>query len=132
MPLLTQDATLKRRPIVFHFPHYTHATGPFTSILDGDWKLIRFYNDTTGRYQLFNLAADPYEQDDLTGQMTERVNSMQAKISSWQQAAGARMPRPNSAFDPAKRPKKDKSHSWRMATGEWKTHREDLRQADAK
>ena len=65
MPLLTKSESLKKRPIIFHFPHYTHATGPFSSIILDDWKLIRFYNDELGGYLLYNLGADPDEQNNL-------------------------------------------------------------------
>jgi arylsulfatase A-like enzyme len=132
MPLLTGTGQIEPRAIVFHFPHYTHATGPFASILEGDWKLIRFYNDTAGPYQLFNLTDDPYEQNDLSEQQSKRVAAMQAKLSKWQQGTDAKMPRPNPSFDPANPPKKDKAHSWKMATRERETHRKNLEQADAK
>ena len=50
LPLLTKNETLRKRPIIFHFPHYSHATGPFSSIIEDDWKLIKFYNDEHGAY----------------------------------------------------------------------------------
>ena len=40
LPLLTQGHRPKSRPIFFHHPHYTHASGPFSSVIFDDWKLI--------------------------------------------------------------------------------------------
>ncbi|MDO5523180.1 MAG: sulfatase [Bacteroidia bacterium] len=65
------------RSLVFHFPHYTHATGPFSSVIYEDWKLIRFYNDEEGAYLLYYLAEDPYEQNDLSSQMPVKIDELQ-------------------------------------------------------
>jgi len=81
MPLLTRNATLKRRPIVFHFPHYTHATGPFSAIIEDDWKLIRFYNDEQGGCLLYNLAEDPQEQNDLAASNVKNAKRMNLKFT---------------------------------------------------
>ena len=59
MPLLSGGGRLPERDLFFHFPHPTHATGPYASIISANWKLIRWYNDTSGAYSLFNLAEDP-------------------------------------------------------------------------
>lgn len=66
MPLLTKNAKLKNRPLIFHYPHYTGYSGPFSSIIVDNWKLIRFYNDAEGGYLLYHLADDPEEQRDLS------------------------------------------------------------------
>lgn len=131
LPIITGAGILQPRSIVFHFPHYTHATGPFASIIEDNWKLIRFYNDTAGAYQLFNLLYDPYEQADLSDIMSDRVHEMQADLSKWQRGANAKMPRPNSGFETAKKSSKDKSHSWEMALKERRAHRQNFAQAKA-
>ncbi len=33
---------LKRDELIWHFPHYRHAPGPYSIIRKGDWKLIHF------------------------------------------------------------------------------------------
>jgi arylsulfatase A-like enzyme len=56
-PLLFGSQTLKRDPLYWHYPHY-HSEGasPHTSIRDGDYKLIWFYED--GKKELYNLKKD--------------------------------------------------------------------------
>jgi arylsulfatase A len=92
---------LKPRPIIFHFPHYTHATGPFSSIIQDDWKLIRFYNDAEGAYLLYNLADDPEEQSDLAATNPEMVDRLNRRLSEALLEMDAEMPAANPAFDPA-------------------------------
>jgi len=106
MPLLTQGATLDSRPIVFHFPHYTHATGPFSSIIVDGWKLIRFYNDEDGAYLLYDLAKDPNEQRDLAATHPERVQKLAKQLDRSLKQMKAEMPTPNPAYDPAGKGKK--------------------------
>jgi arylsulfatase A-like enzyme len=100
MPLLTQDAPLKKRPVIFHFPHYTHATGPFSSIIENDWKLIRFYNDAEGACLLYNLAADPEEQNNLAAAKPEVLNQLSHQLASSLLEMKAEMPAANPAFKP--------------------------------
>ena len=58
MPKLSQ----KDRPLFWHFPHcYGHP--PYSSVRQGDWKLIYFYHDQ--HYELYNLAQDLGERNNL-------------------------------------------------------------------
>jgi len=100
MPVLTQNAKLDKRPIVFHYPHYTHATGPFSSLIDDDWKLIRFYNDRSGEYLLFNLAADPQEQKNLAAVETKTRNRLAGKLDGMLKEMNAEMPSANPDYKP--------------------------------
>tara|TARA_B110000914_G_C15354896_1_gene395685 strand:- start:249 stop:833 length:585 start_codon:yes stop_codon:yes gene_type:complete len=95
MPLLTKQAPLKSRPLIVHFPHYTHATGPFSSIISKDWKLIRFYNDDEGAYLLYNLAKDPNEQTDLVATHPEKVEELAAQLDRSLKEMKAEMPTKN-------------------------------------
>jgi len=103
MPLLTRDATLKRRPIVFHFPHYTHATGPFSSIIEDNWKLIRFYNDEQGANLLYNLAADPEEQNNVAATNTKLRDRLSNRLDTLLREMKAEMPIKNPDFNPNSR-----------------------------
>jgi len=105
MPLLTQGATLPPRPLIFHFPHYTHATGPFSSIIENTWKLIRFYNDAEGAYLLYNLANDPQEQHNLAAVQPETVERLDRQLTDILREMNAEMPVANPAFKPAARGK---------------------------
>jgi arylsulfatase A-like enzyme len=92
---------LKKRPIIFHFPHYTHATGPFSSIIEDDWKLIRFYNDEQGGFLLYNLAIDPEEQHNLAD-INEKIRDEllhQLEISLKEMKAELPFPNPEYAPD---------------------------------
>ena len=106
MPLLTQDVSLKERPIIFHFPHYTHATGPFSSIIANDWKLIRFYNDAEGGYLLYNLSADPEEQNNLVVAKPEMVDQLSRRLAISLLEMKAEMPAANPGFKPGAKGKR--------------------------
>jgi arylsulfatase A len=101
IPVFENGAVLKPRPIIFHFPHYTHATGPFSSIIQDDWKLIRFHNDAEGAYLLYNLAGDPEEQSDLAAANPEMAERLNRRLSAALLEMDAEMPAANPAFDPA-------------------------------
>lgn len=100
LPVLTDDGKWPNRPLVFHFPHYTHATGPNSVIVERDWKLIRFYNDETGRFLLYNLARDPFEQHDLSAEMPVKVKALDKRLTQLLAGMHAQMPVKNPAFDP--------------------------------
>ncbi|MCG8311063.1 MAG: sulfatase [Cytophagales bacterium] len=90
---------LPDRELHFHFPHYTGYTSPYSVIIDDDWKLIRFYNDAKGGYQLFNMKDDPYELNDLSEINPDKVQVLSRKMNSWQIDAGAKLPRRNPDFN---------------------------------
>ena len=98
MPLLTQKAKLKRRPIVFHYPHYTHATGPFSAIIADDWKLIRFCNDEHGGYLLYNLAVDPEEQNNMAETNVKMRGKLIGQLDNLLREMKAEMPIKNPDF----------------------------------
>tara|TARA_R110000850_G_scaffold271367_2_gene405582 strand:- start:257 stop:1777 length:1521 start_codon:yes stop_codon:yes gene_type:complete len=98
MPLMTQQATLKSRPLIVHYPHYTHATGPFSSIISKDWKLIRFYNDAEGAYLLYDLSNDPNEQTDLVATNPEKVKELSTQLEGSLEEMKAEMPTENPEF----------------------------------
>jgi arylsulfatase A-like enzyme len=100
MPLLTKGERLKDRPIIFHFPHYTHATGPFSSIIEDDWKLIRFYNDDQGGYLLYNLAVDPEEQNSLAEKNVKMRDKLLQQLEISLKEMKAELPIPNPAYNP--------------------------------
>lgn len=99
-PLFTQNSTIANRPIVFHYPHYTHATGPFSSIIIDNWKLIHFYNDEQGSHLLYNLVLDPEEQNDLSEKELKRKEKMAYQLDSLLVEMDAEMPVKNPDFRP--------------------------------
>ncbi len=99
MPLLVKNETLAKRPIIFHFPHYTHATGPFSSIVEDSWKLIRFYNDEHGEFLLYNLAIDPEEQNNLADVNVKKRKKLLRQLEKSLKEMKAEMPIPNPDFN---------------------------------
>ncbi|HBJ38481.1 MAG TPA: N-acetylgalactosamine-6-sulfatase [Planctomycetaceae bacterium] len=67
---------------LMHFPHAPHRSDYWTSLRDGDWKVIYHYfpsNASAGKhYQLFHLADDPSESNDLSASHPAELRSMMA------------------------------------------------------
>ncbi|MEK6260660.1 MAG: sulfatase-like hydrolase/transferase [Planctomycetota bacterium] len=99
-PVLDGSGKLTRDAIYWHFPHYNGnaAAKPGAAIRLGDWKLIEFYE--TGRRELFNLAKDLRESNNLIEQNTEIANDLHAKLAAWRESVGAKMPTPNPDYAP--------------------------------
>jgi arylsulfatase A-like enzyme len=58
----------------------------------GDWKLIHWLDDDG--VELFNLADDPSEKNDLAARHPDRVKDLRARLDPWRRETGANMPRP--------------------------------------
>jgi arylsulfatase A-like enzyme len=102
VPLLlggSGDVQRPREDYVVHFPHYDKdSLGPASSILWGDLKLIRVYE--TGQRLLFNLAQDPGERRDLAGQMPDKVQELDARLTQYLESVHAQLPTLNANFVP--------------------------------
>ena len=92
------------RTFYWHYPHYHgSAWKPGASIRDGDWKLIEFYHYKN--FELYNLANDPGELQNLAKANPAKAKALRAKLAAWQKRMNAKMPVPNPDYDPkAKRP----------------------------
>lgn len=68
---------LSQRPFLMHFPH-EHRSSYFTVLREGDWKLIYHYRpkQNSPRYELFNLAADFNESNNLATTEPEKLTAM--------------------------------------------------------
>ncbi len=97
MPVF-KGGTPPERPLFWHYPHYGNQGGaPSAAIRRGDWKLIEWQED--GRTELFNLAKDLSEQNDLAGKEPRRVTQLRDELHVWQQDVGAKFPIDNPDFD---------------------------------
>ena len=88
-----RDATSQpRQEIYFHYPHYYHApaTTPCGAVRSGDFKLIEWFEDN--RVELYDLAKDEREQNDLSAQQQEQVAQLRSKLSAWRTSVKAAMP----------------------------------------
>ena len=99
-PVLEGTGKLQREAIYWHFPHYNGnaAAKPGAAIRAGDWKLVEFYE--TGRRELFNLAKDIRESNNLIEQNADIAKDLHARLSAWRETVGARMPVPNPNYAP--------------------------------
>jgi arylsulfatase A-like enzyme len=98
-PLLTGVAAPKRDALYWHYPHYgNQGCTPGGAIRAGDWKLIEFYEEMN--VELYNLADDIGEQQNLSAQYPDLVQELRQKLHEWRQDVDARMPTPNPDYDP--------------------------------
>jgi arylsulfatase A-like enzyme len=96
-----KGGSLPERALFWHYPHYGNQGGaPAAAVRRGDWKLVEWQED--GRVELFNLAADLSEKNDLAAREPQRVVQLKAELHAWQKNVGAKFPIKNPAYDPAK------------------------------
>lgn len=90
--------SMGERPLFWHYPHYGNQGGePSAIVRNGDWKLIHYYEDQ--RNELYNLAQDPGEQQDLAKSEGERVPLMLRQLKTWLEQVGAVYPSQNKNYD---------------------------------
>ena len=81
------DTLLAGRPdgsreetFLMHYPHAPHRTDYFTCYRQGAWKVIYHYFPSpvsgNSHYQLFRLADDPFEQQDLAAARPQELRRM--------------------------------------------------------
>ncbi|MBC8356934.1 MAG: sulfatase [Planctomycetes bacterium] len=110
-PLLTNPGEkLERTALHWHYPHYHHDR-PASSIRERDWKLIE-YLDGTGDVELYHLAKDLGEANNLANEKQGRATDLKHKLQRWRQDVVARMPIPNPHYNP-----KRAGEWWSMRTG---------------
>jgi len=96
-PLLKDpDARLKRDSLYWHYPHYYPTTSPASSIRQGDWKLLEYFEDR--RVELYNLKNDLSEQNDLSTQMPDKAQELRSRLQAWRKAMNAQLPTPNPKY----------------------------------
>lgn len=99
VPLLEGETTAAREPLYWHYPHYSPQGGRAGgAVRDGDYKLIEFYD--SGRRELFNLAKDVSESQNLIDREPQVAERLAAQLASWLKEVDAQMPAPNPGFVP--------------------------------
>jgi arylsulfatase A-like enzyme len=83
---------VKRDALYWYFPHYA-STGPAAAIRQGDYKLLEFFE--TGKVELYNLAQDIGEQNDLSTRLPRKVAELRRKLQKWMDEVGAQRLAPN-------------------------------------
>lgn len=108
VPLLNaknkKKTDLASRPIFWHFPHYSNhgMQSPGGAVRLGDYKLLDYFENHT--VQLFNLADDPGEENDLSEKMPEKVKELKSLLDQWRKDVKADMMQPNPDYNPNAKP----------------------------
>ncbi len=97
VPLLKGQKPAKERPLLFHNPNiwgegaaFGSCYSPFSAIREGDWKLI--YWHPTQKFELFNLADDISEANNLAEKQPARVKKMAITMTRLLKERDAQMP----------------------------------------
>ena len=94
LPLLTgAKVTLPRDTLFWHYPlEKPHFLGGRSggAVRQGDWKLIEFFDDGTA--ELYNLAVDESEKNNLAAAQPQRVEAMLRQLAAWRKSVGAIIP----------------------------------------
>ncbi len=81
---------------LMNYPHAPHRSDYFTVYRDGDWKVIYHYHPSAGsenaRYQLYNLAVDPFESSNLAEQEPGRLREMMQGLIASMHSHGGQYP----------------------------------------
>lgn len=92
-----------RKTTFCFFPHNIQVTGslPGVWVRQGHWKLIRFFHDNDNhshRYELYDLAKDIGETQNLAEQKPEVVRELDALITQHLEETKSLLPKPNPAY----------------------------------
>jgi arylsulfatase A-like enzyme len=88
-----KGGSLDRTPeFLMHFPHQ-HRSSYFTSYRLGDWKVIYHYHEEgPERFELFNLADDRSESNNLAGSRRDELRRMMRAMVEGLEKADAQYP----------------------------------------
>lgn len=93
------DNTMIIFTLFWHYPHYGNQGGkPASCIMEGDWKLIKWYTANNAVYELFNLATDIGEQYNLENRYPKTVKVLKRKLETFLVEANAQFPIENPRF----------------------------------
>lgn len=113
IPLLKGEGEWTRDTLYWHYPHYANAgSTPTGAIRQGDLKLMEFFED--GHVELYDLAADVGETQDLAAEQPEKAAELQAMLAAWRESVGAKPALPNPDHDP-ERATERKGYSYKVA-----------------
>lgn len=107
-PLLRNpQATLDRKALYWHFPHYHHlGIEPQGAIRKGKYKLIENFEkslfDLPSGWELFDLSEDPKENTNLIDEFPEIASELKNDLYAWRLKVGAQMMEINNDYVDAK------------------------------
>lgn len=96
--VLLRGEKLGRDAIYWHYPHY-HPGGatPYSAMRAGNWRLVEFFE--TGTKELYNLADDPLEKNDLAGNQPDLAAKFAKQLADWRKTVGAQLPTANPDYE---------------------------------
>jgi hypothetical protein len=93
-PLLRNPrASLDRKSLFFHYPHYYETTTPVSAVREGPWKLLEYLED--GHCELYDLRIDRSEKNNLAAVHPQKTDDLREKLHRWRRSVNAQMPSPN-------------------------------------
>ncbi len=102
LPLLSNpQSELKRDTLFWHYPlDKPHFLGGRSAgaVRKGRWKLIEFFD--SGQKELYDLADDIGEQNDLAGKNPQKAAELQKLLAAWRKDVGVRIPDGQQATKP--------------------------------
>lgn len=100
VPELTGAGAVRERDLHWYYPHYSpQGSDPGAAIRSGDLKLIQFYDPP--RVELYNLAGDIGEKEDLAAAMPEKTAELQGRLEGWLRQTVPIRHTGNPDYDPA-------------------------------
>ncbi len=96
--ILKREAPPDRTSIFWHYPHYNQhpSSAPVSIIRQGSWKLLEFLE--SGAVELYDLAADLGESNDLAKKEPQRAAELLAELHAWKTNVGADPMLPNPEY----------------------------------
>ena len=92
LPYLQNPQQQEERTLVWHYPHYHgSAWRPGSSIRQGDWKLIEFYEEDT--VELYNLAKDEGEVLNVASRYSEKAEELRGIMHEYIETRGGQYPK---------------------------------------
>ena len=93
LPLIKNEAALKRDSIYFHYPNYAFHKGNrlASAIRTGDHKLLWFYDDDS--VELYDLKKDISESQNIAAEMPEKTRQLREKLEAWLKSTNASRPK---------------------------------------
>jgi arylsulfatase A-like enzyme len=86
----------REETFLMHYPHAPHRSDYFTTLRNGDWKVIYHYVPSeaseNSHYQLYNLAEDPFEQHNLAASKPDRLHAMMQELIARMEQHDAQYP----------------------------------------
>ena len=97
--VLKGRSRIDRQSLFWHYPHYNQhpQSFPATVIRKGHWKLIEMLD--TGELELYNLALDVGEQNNLADVHSGLAQSLLAEMRAWRAEVNADPMRSNPLFE---------------------------------